>query len=150
MKFGQEIELLAQHPMFASLDNSKLKLLAFTSEWLDYEDGEELFRQGDASDGAYLILTGNADIILDTRDGERAIARWGPGDLIGEIGAVGETPRTATVRAHGKLSVLKISSTVFRQLLLDSPQLALDVIRLLAKRLAAATEAMQAAGDCGR
>lgn len=140
MNFDQEMELLARQPMFSSLEKSQLKLLAFTGEWLTYMDGEILFHQGDPGDAAYLILAGEADVILDTSEGEVVIATWGPGDLIGEIAAVADTPRTATVRAKGEIAVLKIASDVFKQLLLDAPQVALDVIRLLAKRLAIATE----------
>ena len=39
--------------MFANIEASKLKLLAFTSERLAYSEGEYLFRQGDEGDSAY-------------------------------------------------------------------------------------------------
>ncbi len=46
MALLKEAECLRKVPMFTKLDASKLKLLAFTSELLTFEDGEVLFREG--------------------------------------------------------------------------------------------------------
>ncbi len=47
MTLHEEVEALRSIPLFAKIDASKLKLLAFTSERLNYEPGQNLFKQGD-------------------------------------------------------------------------------------------------------
>ena len=47
MSLNEEVELLRNIPMFAKLEPSKLKLLAFTSERITYEAEQLFFRQGD-------------------------------------------------------------------------------------------------------
>ena len=55
MSLNEEVELLRNIPMFAKLEPSKLKLLAFTSERITYEAEQLFFSQGDMGDAAYLI-----------------------------------------------------------------------------------------------
>ena len=52
----KETEVLRKVPMFAKLEPSKLKLLAFTSEFQTFEDGEVLFHAGDPADCAFVIM----------------------------------------------------------------------------------------------
>ena len=73
MSLNEEVEALRSVPLFAKVEPSKLKLLAFTSERLIYRAGQELFHQGDAGDAAYIILEGQADIVVDTPNGELAV-----------------------------------------------------------------------------
>ena len=67
MDLTTEAEMLRKVPMFAKLELSKLKLLAFTSELCTYDDKEVLFEAGDAPDSAYVIMKGAVDILADTK-----------------------------------------------------------------------------------
>ncbi len=49
---SDEVDLLRRIPLFAQIDPSKLKLLAFTSERVAFEEGQTLFKQGDEGDAA--------------------------------------------------------------------------------------------------
>ena len=69
MSLQQEFEFLRRVPMFAEIEPAKLKLLAFMSERVGYDPGKVLFRQGDRGDAAYLIIDGEADILIDTPNG---------------------------------------------------------------------------------
>ena len=53
---SDEVDLLRRIPLFAQIDPSKLKLLAFTSERVAFEDGQALFKQGDEGDAAYVVM----------------------------------------------------------------------------------------------
>ena len=63
------MEVLRSIPLFAKVESAKLKLLAFTSERLQYLSGVELFHQGDYGDAVYIILEGKADILVDSPKG---------------------------------------------------------------------------------
>ncbi len=138
MDLLKEAELLRRVPMFAKLEPSRLKLLAFTSEYLTYDDGEIVFRVGDPGDCAYVIIEGEVDIIAETETGEVVVATLGRNALFGELALLNNVPRTATIRARGQLHVLRIADDVFLKLLAENSDVALDVIRQLSEKLAKA------------
>ena len=69
--------------MFAKVDVSKLKLLAFTSQLLTCKPGEVLIKVNDPSDCVYLVMDGELEILSKTTCGrDQSIIRQ-RGDLIG-------------------------------------------------------------------
>ena len=132
---GQEVGLLAKIPLFAGMERSKLKLLAFTSERQDFEEGQVLFNQGDPGDRAFVIVDGAVDVIVETADGPQVLSKPGRGDVIGELALLCEEPRTATVKANQPLTVLSISGDVFFRLIQENPDVSVALTRIVAKRL---------------
>jgi len=131
--------------MFAKVDPAKLKLLAFTSERLEYLSGDELFHQGDYADAAYIILKGQADILVDTPKGRVKVASLGKNDIIGEIAILCDVPRTATVVAQSDLETLRVSKDGFFHLVTQFPQVGIEVMTELASRLHDTTQALTVA-----
>lgn len=129
---------LQQVPMFARMDSARLKLLAFTSETLQFNHGEALFQAGDAADCAYVIMAGDLEIIAETAKGEVVVGVLHANQLVGEMAVLSNAPRSATIRARGTAKVLKIADKVFVQLLTENPEVALDVMRQLSDKLALA------------
>ena len=136
MDIQQETESLRNVPMFAKLDPSKLKLLAFTSQQLHFEDGEVLFRLGDRADCAYVIISGKVEIVAETESGEIVAGTLGKNELVGEMAILTNSPRSATIRARGELLALRIGEDMFLKLLAENPEVALDVMRQLSRKLA--------------
>ena len=132
---GQEVGLLAKIPLFAGMERSKLKLLAFTSERQDFEEGQVLFKQGDPGDRAFVIVEGAVDVIVETADGPQVLSNPGRGDVIGELALLCEEPRTATVKANQPLTVLSISGDVFFKLIQENSEVSMALTRIVAKRL---------------
>ncbi|MXY38797.1 MAG: cyclic nucleotide-binding domain-containing protein [Rhodospirillaceae bacterium] len=137
MSLNEEVEILRNIPMFANIESSKLKLLAFTSERHAYNEGEYLFREGDEGDSAYIIVEGEADVIIETDDGPLTVAHFRKNALIGEIAILTDVPRTATVKATTRLDAMVISKELFFRLVMEFPQIAVEIMRELAKRLEA-------------
>ena len=137
MDIQRETEALGKVPLFSKLDQSKLKLLAFTSELQTYEDGEILFREGEAADCTFVILDGQANIYAKTKAdaGEVIVGTLKSNQLLGELGVLTNSPRSATIRAKGRLMMLCISSDMFLKLLAENPSVALDVMRQLSGKL---------------
>ena len=145
MSFIKDVEVLRNIPLFAKVDPAKLKLLAFTSERLEYMSGDELFRQGDYGDAAYIILNGEADILVETNHGAIKVGTLGKNDIIGEIAILCDVPRTATVVAHGDLETLRVSKDGFFHLVTQFPQVGIEVMSALATKLHRTTQALTAA-----
>jgi NADH dehydrogenase len=73
-----------------------------------FEEGEDVFRQGDVGDRIYIILAGEADV-LQKRDGKEEICtKLHPGEFFGEMALLENSTRNATVRSTGQLDVLSI------------------------------------------
>lgn len=135
MDLKTESDALRKVPMFAKLDPSKLRLLAFTSQLLTFENGEILFEQGDPSDSTYLVLSGEMEVLVGAGDDTVVAGVLEVNDLVGEMGVLANAPRSATIRARGQVKALHIEGDRFLDLLADNPSVALDVMRQLSEKL---------------
>jgi len=135
MSIAEEVDLLKSLPMFAKVEPSKLKLLAFTSERLAFDADQELFHQGEPGDAAYLVIAGEVVVSIDSPAGRIELAKLGRGAIVGEIAILCDVPRTATVTAQGSTVTLRISKDLFFRLITEFPQIAVEVMRELAHRL---------------
>ncbi len=135
MSLETEVDALRKVPLFRGIDAGKLRLLAFISDRTQFHVGEHLCEQGDQGDSAYIILEGSADVVVSTERGERTVATIGANDIVGEIAILCDVPRTATLVAQTDLEVLTVSKENFLKLLEEFPEMALEVMRVLAQRL---------------
>jgi CRP-like cAMP-binding protein len=135
MSLKEEVELLQRIPFFTHIEPAKLKLLAFTSERVGFDPGQSIFKQGDMGDAAYIIIEGDAEVLVDTTGGQAVVATLGKNAFVGEIAILCDVPRTATVRAKGRVVALRISKELFMRLITEFPQMAIAIMRELAHRL---------------
>ena len=145
MSLKEEVGLLQRIPLFANIEAAKLKLLAFTSERVAFEAGHVLFREGDMGDAAYIIMEGEADVLVDSPAGPVSVAILGHNAFVGEIAILCDVPRTATVKARQRLVCLRISKELFLRLINEFPQMAVAVVRELALRLEASNQKLRSA-----
>lgn len=145
MLLKDEVEMLRRVPLFSKIAPAKLKLLAFASERLNCREGQNLFRQGDPGDAAYVVLSGTADVLVNADGGEVKVADVEQNSIVGEIAILCDVSRTATVRATSRLEVLKISKENFLGLMSDFPDMAVEIMRVLADRLNHTTSELTAA-----
>jgi len=136
----EEVELLKRIPLFANIETSKLKLLAFTSERVNYKAGQVLFEQNAVGDSAYIIIDGSADIVVDTPSGPKTVATASKNDFVGEIAILCDVPRTATVKAATELTTLRITKDLFFRMISEFPQMGVEIMRVLAQRLEKTTK----------
>ena len=143
MSLKEEVDMLRRIPLFAKVDPARLKLLAFTSERLHFCADQVLFRQGDPGDAAYV----KADIIVESGETETVVAELGANALVGEMAILCDVPRTATVKASVDLDTLKITKDLFFRLVSEFPEMAVEIMRVLAQRLENTTADLSAARD---
>ncbi len=144
MLLNDEVKMLRQVPIFAGMASAKLRLLAYTSDRVAYRAGEVLFHQGDDGDAAYVILQGQADVMVTTPQGELRVAQVAENAMVGEIAILCDVARTATVLAVTPVEALRISKENFVKLLLDFPEMTLEIVRVLAARLSDTTATLTA------
>jgi EAL domain-containing protein (putative c-di-GMP-specific phosphodiesterase class I) len=96
--------------------------------------GEILYRQGDASDCAWLIERGAIE--LHSQQGRRSVvhATLGPGELIGELGMLDGQPRSATATARGETQLLAIDHDQFLERLESGDPIVRTLVLSLLRR----------------
>ena len=145
MTLQKDVEVLRNIPLFKKIEPAKLKLLAFTSEHLEFMAGEALFHEGDVGDAAYILLEGDADVMVKTPGGEIRVATLGQNDIVGEIAILCDVPRTATVIAKDRLVTLRVSKDGFFNLVTQFPTVGVEIMHELASRLHQTTQQLGAA-----
>ena len=143
MDLAEETDLLRKIPMFAKMETSRLKLLAFASEIVSFQHGDIVFNSGDTADYAYVIMEGAVDIITETESGPIVTFTLSQNQLIGELGVLNNTPRIATLIANGKLRAMKITAEMFFRILRENSEVALDVIRMLSDKVTRTNEKLE-------
>jgi CRP/FNR family cyclic AMP-dependent transcriptional regulator len=123
--------LLRELPLFAQLDETSelYEILAFAAPF-SLQAGALLFRQGDESDGMYVVAHG--EIIVSARvpgDTEAELGRVGPGGILGELALLDRGFRSATAQARVPTTGFFFSEQFFKMLRLAQRVSALKVMQ---------------------
>jgi CRP/FNR family cyclic AMP-dependent transcriptional regulator len=110
---------------------SYLEALMALEEPLELPQGEVIFAAGDTGQEMYVVRTGSVDL----RIGDVFLERVGPGGILGELALVDPAPRSATAVAGPDCSLVRVDQAVFNQLVRRVPGVALEVMRVMARRL---------------
>lgn len=127
-----KVELLKRTPLFSGCTKSELRELAKTADELDLREGTVLIREGRPGREFFVLIDGTAVV---TKQGKK-IADLGPGDWLGEIALITDSPRTATVTATSPVDVLVITDRRFRSVVETMPSIALKMLASVGERLA--------------
>ena len=126
---------LAKLPLFAGLDAASLSDLADAMNWLALPGGMCLFGQGDESDSLYVLLHGRLAAIRTGEDGvKRALGCVAPGECVGEIGLITQSPRSASVAALRDSELLRLPRAAFEKLVAMHPAAMLSMARVALRR----------------
>lgn len=101
-----------------------------------YERGNIIFHEGEPPNHVAVILNGRVKVSSLTEGASEVILSiTGPGDILGEMSAIDEEPRSATASAIEPVESLMINSEDFRRYLETHPRVALVIIQMVSKRL---------------
>ena len=116
---------------------SRVALLFEYLQRLELAEREYLLRQGDPAEDLYFVDAGMFAVILELDSGRSSrLGTIQPGTVVGEIGFYLGRPRTASVVAIRPSIVYRLSSSAFRRLEVDHPQIAAALHQWIAKILA--------------
>ncbi|GAC1459403.1 MAG: hypothetical protein NVSMB8_08960 [Candidatus Limnocylindrales bacterium] len=100
---------------FGDLPSDAISELAGVLTAVSFDAGAVSVREGEHGDDAYLLRTGDVDVVQG--EGERHIAHLGAGSFIGEISALTGSARTATVRASGPVTAYRLGGDDARRII---------------------------------
>jgi CRP-like cAMP-binding protein/cytochrome P450 len=101
-----------------------------------FEAGSTIFRQGDRADRFFVVRRGSLQVEHEEPGrAPRVLTRLGPGDAFGEIGLLQGVPRTATVRALGRVTLLALGREAFNTLAVHGDVTRGEIVRLIERRV---------------
>jgi CRP-like cAMP-binding protein len=137
MEHGEDlVERLGRLALFADLARPQLEGIAHTYEEEVYPDGQRVLRQGLTGANLYVILDGQATVVID--GAERT--RLGRGEFFGEVSALLGSPPTADVVASGPLRCLVVPAGDVESFLVSYPRVAVRMLKAEVQRLATTLE----------
>lgn len=107
------------------------------------EPGEVLFREGDQGQLMFVIQTGAVRIAKTVKGEEKTLAILGPGEFFGEMAILNAKPRTATAVIEERAQVLVLGARTFEQMVVSNTEIAVRLIKKLARRLDSANELIE-------
>ncbi len=106
-------------------------------EQLEFRPGSTILKQGDASNGLYVLHKGAVEVYKG--DVMLNVLMY-PGTIFGEIGELLDKPRTCTVKARTQVTATRYRCESIEQLVREHPEVGVQIMRTLANRLEITTQ----------
>jgi CRP-like cAMP-binding protein len=126
--------ILRQQPIFKALTDVQFDSLLPRGRIVHFGRGEKLIEQGAGAESMFILVEGEAHVIV-ARDGRQAfVAALKSGDCFGEMSLLTGEKRSATVIAIQDCETVEIGKPILAQSLKENPELLLKLSELLAVR----------------
>ena len=140
----QTIGFLQNVPLFQSLNNRQLELLAKRMIEREYASDQPIVTQDQAGEGFFVIVSGKAQAFRQRADGEKVLVNsFEPTDFFGELALLDDGLRTASVIATEPMKCIILTRWDFLGALRESdPEMAIVILQQLAKRFRRALDSL--------
>lgn len=136
LKAGDTVEaFLSTNPLFYSLSPAVLESIAAKVQVKSFTAGEDIVHEGEIGDSFFVIKEGRVRVIKETDGNELVLSELGVSEGFGEMSLIIDQPRSATVRAIGPTTALKLTKDDFSELMRGWPELASKMHRLVDERV---------------
>jgi CRP-like cAMP-binding protein len=106
------------------LDAHALHVLAEHAQKRVYLPGEHVVREGEPGEEFFVIVEGEAEVVIKTGDQTTSVATLKKGQFFGEMSLLTGAPRSATVQGKSQLTVTVIGKNAMSQVMSLNPNLA--------------------------
>lgn len=128
--------LLAEVPLFATLDDTERALLAAQLDEVHVAQGARVFSRGDPGGAIYIVADGEVEISVEDTTGQRIVFETaGRGDFFGELSLLDGDPRSADALAVKETRALRVDRQDLALLFRRHPDSAMDVLTVMGRRL---------------
>ncbi len=136
-------DVLARAGLFQGVAAEAREALSSALQYADYSRGETVFTEGEQGDTLYIVLTGKVKVGRRAADGrENMLSVMGPSDMFGELSLFDPGPRTATATVLTDARLASLAHTSLRPWINDRPEIAEQLLRVLARRLRRTNDAL--------
>jgi small-conductance mechanosensitive channel/CRP-like cAMP-binding protein len=139
--------ILRQLPLFRTLNDEQLDALLPRGRVEHFGRGETFIQQGDNGDSMFILVEGEASVLVERNGAQRPVAHLRAGDCFGEMSLLTGERRSATVTAKTDCEVVEIGKPVLANSLKQNPKLLEQISLLLATRQMETEGILAAAGQ---
>ena len=107
----EHFDLLRRLSFFHDFSHSEIWEVLRAGEIAEYQEEDEIVREGEIDDRFYIIVTGEAEVV----SGQRQVGILGRGDCFGESSYLSDAKRNASIRAKSPVTLLSVSATLMEQ-----------------------------------
>lgn len=125
---------LARVDLFMTLSEPERAELAPHLRYAPFVAGDVMTRQGAVAHWLYLIVSGRAEVSVDSTAGHGHVSTLEAGDIFGEMGMLTGAPRSATVTALTDTICYRLDKAGFESIIHARPDIAEAMSRVLATR----------------
>ena len=130
------VDSLSNIPLFDRLNGQELGVLAKYVNVIDVNPGEYIFKEGDKGDYVCFVEKGSLDVMKRSSAGGTAIiATLTRGRSIGEMAVIDKFPRSATIRARTKATLLTLTRSGFDLILEQEPTIGVKILKGISRLL---------------
>lgn len=130
------VDSLSNIPLFDRLNGQELGVLAKYVNVIDVNPGEYIFKEGDKGDYVCFVEKGSLDVMKRSSAGGTAIiATLTRGRSIGEMAVIDNFPRSATIRARTKATLLTLTRSGFDLILEQEPTIGVKILKGISRLL---------------
>ncbi len=127
-------EALKKAVFYPCLTQPQFEEILKAAKCVTFGAGENIITQGAAAGPMYILISGQAEVLVEAGGNSTCVARIGPGDCIGEVSVLTGDPRSATVRAMGDCQAVEVSKAILAPVAALSPEFLEALSDLLAQR----------------
>lgn len=136
LPLGEKILHLKEFKIFQGLSPAQLAAIAAVTQELNFPEKSTVIKQNDVGDAIFLIIEGKVEVIKELKDNEEMmITTIGKSDCFGEMALLDSELRSATIRTTEPCRFLTIQQQEFRQTTLEFPGIALEIGKILSRRI---------------
>jgi CRP-like cAMP-binding protein len=100
-----------------------------------FKSGDLIFSEFEPGSTFYVIQSGRVQLVKLLGNVEKILDILQPNDMFGEMAILEKSPRSATAIALDDATLLEFTSETFEILLQGNPQIAMRLLKMLAKRI---------------
>jgi signal transduction histidine kinase len=130
-----EIDLLKNIPLFETLDASALKKIKKLFAREQFKKGKKIITEGVMGDSLYIIIDGAVEVVKGKGEKAEKVATLKPFDFFGEMSLLENKPRSASIIAAKKSTLLRLSKSDFEELVVAYPKISFEIMKTLSSRI---------------
>lgn len=130
------LDFLINIPLFDELKAEELKIITKHMNYIKVNPDQIVFRDGDKGDCVCFVVDGTLDVMKQSASGDSVvITTLSRGRSIGEMSVIDDFPRSATVKARTKATLLTLTRIGFEEVLEEHPTIGIKILKGISRLL---------------
>jgi CRP/FNR family transcriptional regulator, cyclic AMP receptor protein len=134
-ELDENLQILWKNPVFSGIPLERLRVYAYLSKRVRYQEGEFLFRQGESDDLGYIVTSGRVQVVREFEDHSVLLNEFGEGSFFGGLALLADIRRLFSARAATGVECLTIDRGSFRKLVAQFPEVGVTVMDMMLRRV---------------